>query len=75
MKHVLYLAGTLCLLLSTTLSSSAQDEFIVGETTLTSSVLIDDAEIPWEILWGGDDMLWCSERKGRVLRIDPATGE
>ena len=56
-------------------ASHAQDEFIVGETTLTSSVLVDDAQIPWELLWGGDDMLWCSERKGRVLRIDPATGD
>jgi glucose/arabinose dehydrogenase len=78
MKQILKFAGALCLLLAPTFSASttyAQDEFIVGETTLTSSVLIDDARIPWELVWGGDDMLWCSERKGRVLRIDPSTGE
>ena len=53
----------------------AQDTFTVGNTTLYATDLVDDSQIPWEITWGGDDMLWCSERKGRVIRIDPLTGE
>lgn len=57
------------------LGAGAQDTFIVGNTTLYATDLVDDSQIPWELVWGGDDMLWCSERKGRVIRIDPATGE
>ena len=53
----------------------AQDTFTVGNTTLYATDLVEDSQIPWEILWGGDDMLWCSERKGRVIRIDPVTGD
>jgi len=53
----------------------AQDTFTVGNTTLYATDLVDDSQIPWELVWGGDDMLWCSERKGRVIRIDPSTGE
>jgi glucose/arabinose dehydrogenase len=53
----------------------AQDTFTVGNTTLYATDLVNDSQIPWEITWGGDDMLWCSERKGRVIRIDPLTGE
>ena len=53
----------------------AQDTFTVGSTTLYATDLVDDSQIPWELVWGGDDMLWCSERKGRVIRIDPATGD
>ena len=53
----------------------AQDTFTVGNTTHYATDLVDDSHIPWEITWGGDDMLWCSERKGRVIRIDPLSGE
>ena len=53
----------------------AQDTFTVGNTTLYATDLVDDSQIPWELFWGGDDMLWCSERKGRVIRIDPVTGD
>jgi len=55
--------------------TKAQETFTIGNSTLYATDLVTDSQIPWEILWGGDDMLWCSERKGRVLRIDPATGE
>lgn len=57
------------------LTAQAQDTFTVGNTTLYATDLVDDSQIPWELAWGGDDMLWCSERKGRVIRIDPVTGD
>lgn len=57
------------------LDVQAQDTFTIGNTTLYATDLVDDSQIPWELVWGGDDMLWCSERQGRVIRIDPGTGE
>lgn len=33
-----------------------------------------DLNQPWEILWGPDNMLWLTERGGRVSRVNPSTG-
>lgn len=46
----------------------------VGNTTLTETDLVTGVNLPWELLWGPDDFLWCTTRSGDVLRIDPATG-
>ena len=56
-------------------AAQAQDTFTVGNTTLYATDLVTDSQIPWELVWGGDDMIWCSERKGRVIRIDPVSGD
>jgi aldose sugar dehydrogenase len=37
--------------------------------------IIDNLDVPWEILWGSDNWLWITERKGTVSRINPDTGE
>lgn len=57
-----------------TLPTFAQDTWEVGSTTLTEYDLATGIELPWEILWGPDDHIWCSTRPGKVLRIDPETG-
>lgn len=44
------------------------------ETTLDTATIISGLDIPWEIQWGPDDMLWITERFGRISRIDPETG-
>ena len=46
----------------------------VGNTTLTETDLVTGVSLPWELLWGPDDHLWCTTRPGEVLRIDPTTG-
>ncbi|MBL7941577.1 MAG: PQQ-dependent sugar dehydrogenase [Flavobacteriales bacterium] len=52
----------------------AQPTWTVGNTTLTETDLVTGVSLPWEILWGPDDYIWCSTRPGLVLRIDPETG-
>jgi aldose sugar dehydrogenase len=37
--------------------------------------VIDNLDVPWETLWGSDNFLWITERKGIVSRINPETGE
>ena len=56
------------------LSSWGQTTWELEETTLVEYDLVTGISIPWEILWGPDDMLWCTTRTGDVHRIDPATG-
>ena len=53
---------------------SAQTTWQLEETTLVEYDLATGISIPWELLWGPDDMLWCTTRYGDVLHIDPATG-
>jgi len=62
------------LLLGHAFASFAQPTWQIGNTTLTEYDLLTGVQIPWEILWGPDDHLWMTSRKGEVLRIDPATG-
>lgn len=41
-----------------------------------ATVLTEGLDVPWEIVWGPDGMLWVTERLGkRVTRVNPATGE
>ena len=50
------------------------DSIIIGGTTLYEREVAIDLEVPWEVLWGPDDYLWVTERPGRVLRINPISG-
>lgn len=42
---------------------------------IVEEVLTEDLQFPWELLWGPDNHLWMTERKGKITRIDPASGE
>ncbi len=46
-----------------------------GPERFTMRVITSGLDSPWEVLWGPDDQLWVTERRGRrVLRINPADG-
>ncbi|MBD80732.1 MAG: glucose dehydrogenase [Crocinitomicaceae bacterium] len=53
----------------------AQNKYTLDSTELTSRVVKDSLDIPWEIIWGPDDFIWTTERFGRVSRIDPVSGK
>ncbi len=46
----------------------------VGNTTLTEYDVVTGINLPWELVWGQDDFIWCTLRSGKVLHIDPYTG-
>jgi glucose/arabinose dehydrogenase len=54
--------------------SIAQDTWDIEGTILTEYDLVTGLQVPWEILWGPDDMIWATTRPGDVVRIDPETG-
>ena len=66
---------TLFLTIGIALSAHAQGSHVLDSTTLTSRVVADSLDIPWEILWGSDDHIWMTERYGRVSRINVETGD
>ena len=51
-----------------------QTKYTLDSTVLTSRTVKDSLDIPWEIIWGPDNYIWCTERFGRVSRINPKTG-
>ena len=40
----------------------------------TATVITTGLDTPWDMLWGPDNMIWVSERGGRISRVDPNTG-
>ncbi|MFZ8835439.1 MAG: PQQ-dependent sugar dehydrogenase [Flavobacteriales bacterium] len=69
LKHALLIAG-----ISISGHIAAQPTWEVGNTTLTEYDLVTGMQIPWEILWGPDDFIWMTSRKGEVIRINPEDG-
>jgi aldose sugar dehydrogenase len=59
----------------TVMSLQAQTSYTLDSTVLTSRIVIDGIDIPWEIIWGPDDQIWMTERYGRVSRVNPLTGQ
>lgn len=51
-----------------------QNTLTLDSTTLTIDTVITGLDVPWEIAWGNDGWVWCTERYGMVSRIDPNTG-
>lgn len=41
---------------------------------LHTRIVNSNLNFPWEILWGPDNMIWMTEREGRVSKVNPATG-
>ena len=60
--------------LTTSAFLCAQPIWNVGGTSLSEHTLVSGVNIPWELTWGPDNMLWCTTREGDVLRIDPTSG-
>jgi glucose/arabinose dehydrogenase len=45
-----------------------------GGTQLRVEMVASGLDTPWDMLWGPDGRIWVSERGGRIVRIDPASG-
>ncbi len=47
----------------------------LDKSRLLVSEVVRNLEEPWEISWGADDHLWFTEKKGNIMRMNPATGQ
>lgn len=70
MKYILSV-----LLLFTSLSCSDADSSTPAGTDPATRIVATGLDTPWEILWGPDNRIWTTERRGIVSSIDPASGE
>lgn len=56
-------------------SCLAQDSSYFAPDYLRTEVIAHDLKIPWDLIWGPDEMLWFTERDGNIKRLNPATGK
>ncbi len=46
-----------------------------AQPTTTTRDVAAGLSVPVQVLWGADSMLWVAERAGRILQINPESGE
>lgn len=51
------------------------DTISLGKGTIGISVVKSGLNVPWEMLWGPDRMIWFTDQDGAVIRLDPSNGE
>jgi aldose sugar dehydrogenase len=56
-------------------SSASQSKGTEESKKESVRTVLKGLNIPWEILWGKDDHIWMTERKGKISKIDPVTGK
>ncbi len=45
-----------------------------GSVAIKDSIIVSGLNYPWEILWGPDNLIWMTERGGKISRMNPETG-
>lgn len=46
-----------------------------GAVEIKDSVVAQNLNFPWELVWGPDNHIWMTERGGKISRFNPATGQ
>lgn len=67
-------ATLFCFALVSSFFCHSQSTIMIGNTEVDVDTVITGLDIPWEIIYGPDDHIWTTERKGIVSRINPTTG-
>ncbi len=44
-----------------------------GAVEIKDTVIAQNLNFPWEILWGPDNHIWMTERGGKISRVNPST--
>lgn len=68
-KTILILSAVICGICIASLNRSLHAQ------ELNTRVVVDERDIPWEIIWGPDGWIWMTEIGGKVSRVHPETGE
>ena len=71
----IYLCTTTIILLIVFFITACDKNDVSSPVTIHDRVLVNNLNFPWEILWGPDNMIWMTEREGKISRVNPSTGE
>src|ERR1700752_1688455 len=50
------------------------DEHSLTPAAVKTRTVADNLHYPWEILWGPDNLIWMTERGGKISKVNPTTG-
>jgi glucose/arabinose dehydrogenase len=74
MKYYLLAFGMIALSFISSCDKDDDDDTPGEPVALRDTVLVNNLNFPWEILWGPDGFIWMTERGGKISRVNPATG-
>ena len=74
-KMSLWLLASLSFLVSFSCKKDDNNVEPPDAVELADSVVADNLNFPWEMVWGSDNHIWMTERGGRISRFNPATGQ
>lgn len=72
-RYVMIAGGTL-VAGAVLLMTAARGVPTIQAEDYTATVVTSNLDTPWDLVWGPDDMIWVSERGGRISRVDPSNG-
>ena len=77
LKKILWLlliSLPLCASLFCKRSGNSDNTTPPADATIRDSVVFQNLNYPWEILWGPDNYIWMTERGRKISRLNPADG-
>jgi len=54
--------------------TSKPPEVLMQDKAIEIQILTQNLSFPWELVWGPDNMIWMTERGGKVSHVNPSNG-
>ncbi|MDQ8006445.1 MAG: PQQ-dependent sugar dehydrogenase [Pedobacter sp.] len=72
MKKILFIAGVLLCSIACKKDRNNED---LTPVELKTKVLVSNLTLPWELVYGPDNLIWFTEKSGKISRINPSNSQ
>ncbi len=72
MKKILFAAGVLLFIIACKKDRNDED---LSPVDLKTKILVSNLNLPWELVYGPDNLIWFTEKGGKISRINPTNSE
>lgn len=73
MKKLLFAAGILLFIMAC--KKDRNDDGNLEPVELKTKVLVSNLTLPWEIIYGPDNLIWFTEKSGKISRLNPTNSQ
>ena len=73
-RYAIIAGGTLVAAAAVLVAANRAVAPVLQALDFDAAVITTGLDTPWDLVWGPDNMIWVSERGGRISRVDPASG-
>ncbi|RRN76934.1 PQQ-dependent sugar dehydrogenase [Pseudoxanthomonas sp. SGD-10] len=70
---ILFIISTIFIGVACKKSKSGDEN--LSPVELKTKVLVSDLRLPWELVYGPDNLIWFTEKGGKISRLNPTTGD